>query len=84
MKLAGAYIPRRWIESRRIVDAAPLLPVALITGLVVIQTLADGRRLTIDARVPGIMAAAVAIRLRAPLIAVVIVGAGVTALVRAA
>ena len=76
-------MPRRWIESPQVRRGAPLLPVALIVGLVVIQTFGDGRRLTIDARVPGLIAAAIAIRYRAPFVVVVLVGAGVTALFRA-
>lgn len=59
-----------------------LLAPAMLGALVAINTFASGRHLTIDARAAGIAAALVAIRLRAPLLVVVIVAAAVTALVR--
>ena len=60
-----------------------LLAPAMLAALVAINTFASGRSLTIDARAAGIAAAIVAIRLRAPLLAVVVVAAAATALVRA-
>jgi branched chain amino acid efflux pump len=60
-----------------------LLGPALLAALVAIGTLGDGRTLVLDARVPGVLAAAVAIRLRAPVLLVVIVAAAVTATIRA-
>jgi branched chain amino acid efflux pump len=60
-----------------------LLAPAMLAALVAINTFASGRSLTIDARVAGIVAAIVAIRLRAPLLVVVVVAAAVTAVVRA-
>lgn len=59
-----------------------LLPAALLAALVATQTVADGARLTIDARIVGVGAAAIAIALRAPFGFVVLIGAAVTALVR--
>lgn len=60
-----------------------LLTPAMLAALVAINTFAAGRHLTIDARVAGIAAAVVALRLRAPLLVVVVLAAAVTALVRA-
>jgi branched-subunit amino acid transport protein len=60
-----------------------LLAPAMLAALVAINTFASGHSLTIDARAAGIAAAIVAIRLGAPLLAVVVVAAAVTALVRA-
>ena len=57
-----------------------LLPTALIAGLVVTQTF-DGD--LVEAKVLGVAAAAVAVALRAPFAAVVLVGAGVAAGLRA-
>lgn len=59
-----------------------LLPAALLAALVATQTLASGSSLVLDARVVGVSAAAVAVWLRAPFAIVVLVGAGVTALIR--
>jgi branched-subunit amino acid transport protein len=61
----------------------PLLAPCLLAALVVGQTLADGRELTIDARVAGVAAAAIALLLRAPLLVVLAAAAGVAAATRA-
>ncbi len=60
-----------------------LLAPALLAALVAINTLGGDRELVIDARLPGVLAAAVAIALKAPILVVVIVAAAVTATVRA-
>jgi branched chain amino acid efflux pump len=56
---------------------------ALLSGLVVVQTLVDGQALAIDPRVAGVGAAAVALLLRAPLIVVLIAAAATAATVNA-
>jgi Branched-chain amino acid transport protein (AzlD) len=61
----------------------PLLAPCLLAALVVGQTLGSGRSLTIDARVPGVIAAAVALMLRAPLPVVLVLAAAVAAGARA-
>lgn len=60
-----------------------LIPPALLGALVIVNTLADGQQLQFDARAVGIGAAIVAAWRRAPLIAVIVIGSAVTALVRA-
>jgi branched-subunit amino acid transport protein len=60
-----------------------LLAPALLAALVVTQAVGGDRQIVLDERLLGIGAAAVAIVLRLPLLAVVIVAAAVTAGVRA-
>lgn len=60
-----------------------LIPAALIAALVVKDTFSVGQHLQLDARALGVGCAAIAAWRRAPLIAVIVVGAAVTALVRA-
>ena len=60
-----------------------LIPVALLPALIVSGTFSVGQHLQIDARVAGVGAAAIAAWRRAPLILVIVIGAGVTAAVRA-
>jgi branched-subunit amino acid transport protein len=61
-----------------------LIPAALIAAIVVHDTFGlGGQRLTIDARAAGVGAAVVLAWKRAPFILVVVVGAAVTAVVRA-
>ncbi len=73
---AGRELPP-WLDR-----LSTLLPAALLAALVATQTVADGTTLTIDARLAGVAAAAVAVALRAHFGIVVLVGAGVTALLR--
>ena len=60
-----------------------LIPAALIAALVVKDTLSVGQHLQIDARVAGVGAAVIAAWRKAPLIAVILIGAAVTAAIRA-
>jgi uncharacterized membrane protein len=60
-----------------------LLAPAVLAGLVVTQSVADGDDLVLDERLAGLAAAIVALRLRAPLLAAVVIAAAVTAAVRA-
>ena len=83
LKWSGAVVPARWLDGPAIRRAAALLPIALLVGLIITQTFDGGRRLTLDARIPGILVALLAVRLRAPFLAVVVSAAVTTALVRA-
>jgi branched chain amino acid efflux pump len=60
-----------------------LLAPALLAALVVTQTFAHDGKLTLDARAAGLAAAAVALALRASLIATIVVAALTTAGIRA-
>jgi branched-subunit amino acid transport protein len=60
-----------------------LLAPALLAALVVTQAVGGDREIVVDARLLGLGAAVAAIALRAPLLAVVVVAASVTALARA-
>jgi branched-subunit amino acid transport protein len=59
-----------------------MLAPALLAALVVTQAVAGDRRFVFDERLLGLVAAVVAIRLRAPLLAVVVIAAAVTAIAR--
>ena len=60
-----------------------MLAPALLAALVVTQLVGGDRRLVFDERLLGLTAAMVAILLRAPFLAVVVVAAAVTAAARA-
>lgn len=68
----------------RLQTVVELLPAALLAALVANQTFAEGAAMTVDARIAGVAVAALAVALRAPFALVVLLGAGVTALVRLA
>jgi len=59
-----------------------LIPAAVISALIIKDTLTQGQDIVIDARAAGIAVAILAAWRRAPLIAVIIAGAATTALLR--
>ena len=75
--LGGRELPER---ATRVLG---LLAPAVLAALVVTQTVGGDREVVVDERVAGVAAAVVALALRAPLLAVVAVAAGVTAALRA-
>ena len=83
IKLAGHLAPRRVLERPEIVRLAALVTVGLLTALVAVQTVAGDRRLELDARLPALGVAAVALWLRAPFILVVVLAAATAAGLRA-
>ncbi|HWF41220.1 MAG TPA: AzlD domain-containing protein [Acidothermaceae bacterium] len=82
LKLVGYSLPRRVIEQPVVKHVAELLPVALLTALIATQTFTTGHHLQLDARAAGLVAAAIAVRFKAPFLVVVAVACVVTALVR--
>jgi branched-subunit amino acid transport protein len=79
-KVVGPLAAGRVVLPPALRRAAELLPTALIAGLVVTQTFDGG---WLDAKVLGVVAAALAVALRAPFAVVVLVGAGAAAGLRA-
>jgi branched-subunit amino acid transport protein len=59
-----------------------LVPAALLSALIVRDTFTTGQEYVLDARAAGVAVAAVAAWRRAPLVAVILLGVVVTALVR--
>jgi len=82
LKLVGYSLPRRVIEQPVVKHVAELLPVALLTALIATQTFTTGHHLQLDARAAGLVAAAIAVRFKAPFLVVVAVACVVTAFVR--
>jgi hypothetical protein len=83
LKAAGPVLLGGRPLPDRLSGVVTLVGPALLAALVAIGTFADGQRLVLDARVLGVAAAAVAIKLRAPVLLVVVIAAGVTAGARA-
>jgi len=84
LKLVGYSLPRRVIEQPVVKHVAELLPVALLTALIATQTFTSGHHLRLDARAAGLVAAAIAVRFKAPFLVVVALACLVTAVVRLA
>lgn len=75
LKLAGHLVPPHLLEGRRTKRVADYLPIALLSGLVVVQSFVADRGLVLDARAAGLGVAAVALLLRAPFLVVVVLAA---------
>jgi hypothetical protein len=61
----------------------PLLAVPLLAGLIVVQTLADGSRMVVDARLPALGVAALCVWRGAPFLVTVLAAAATAAGLRA-
>ena len=74
--LGGQELPRR------LASAFELLAPSVLAALVVTQAFAEDGKIVVDEKLVGVGAAVVAVRLRAPLITVMVLAAVSTALVR--
>ena len=81
-KLLGHLIPERFVRNPSIRSLAALLTVAMLAGLVGIQTFVSAEGITLDARAAALAVAAVLFYLRVPFIIVVIAAATVASLLR--
>lgn len=83
LKAAGPLLLGGRRLPERVERIAQQLPAALLASLVVVSTVAADRSLVLDARLPGVVAGGVALRLRAPFVVVVAVAVTVTGGLRA-
>lgn len=82
IKLLGYLVPEKILENEKMTRAAGTLTIGLLASLTIVNTVASGTVVAFDARVAALVAAGVALLLRAPFLVVVIVGAGAAALAR--
>lgn len=83
IKLLGYLVPPRVLEAPTAARTAELTTVALLSALIVVQTIGDGQGVVIDARLPALGVAAVLFALRVPFILVIIGAAATAAALRA-
>ncbi|CAM3374553.1 AzlD domain-containing protein [Occultella aeris] len=81
-KLVGHLVPARLLEDERMTRVAGALTIGLLASLVAMNTVSSGQQVVLDARLGALVAAAIALVLRAPFLVVVLVGAGAAALLR--
>ena len=81
-KLAGYLVPARLMENPRMTRVAGTLTIGLLASLTAVNTFSSGQSLVVDARLAALLAAAVALWLRAPFLVVVLAGAGAAAVAR--
>ena len=83
LKLAGYALPQRWFAAPALRRVIGVLPVALLSALIVVEAIADGRHYDIDwPRLAGVAVGAVALWRRAPFLVVVVSAAATAAIVR--
>ncbi len=65
LKLLGYSLPESILNRPVIQRINALIPIALLSALVAVQTFGNGKSLTIDHRLAGVLVAAIALRLGA-------------------
>ncbi|WP_347109301.1 AzlD domain-containing protein [Paenarthrobacter sp. S56] len=81
-KLVGYFVPAKLLQNPRIMHVAGTMTIGLLASLTVVNALASGQSVVVDARIGALAAAAVALWLRAPFLVVVLCGAAAAALLR--
>ncbi|HRA77129.1 MAG TPA: AzlD domain-containing protein [Propionicimonas sp.] len=84
LKLAGYLLPQAWLDSEPVHDLAGSLTVGLLASLTMMNTVGSSAGLSLDSRLLALAAGAAALRLQAPYLVVVLVGAVAAALGRLA
>ncbi len=72
LKYSGHSIPAHWLEHPTIVRINSLIPIALLSALVAVQTVTEKSKLMIDHRLAGVSVAVIALLLKAPFPVVVL------------
>ena len=80
LKYSGHSVPEKWLSHPRIQRVNALIPIALLSALVAVQTFTEKSTLMIDQRLLGLSVAIVALFLKAPFPIVVISAAASSAL----
>ncbi|KRE53280.1 branched-chain amino acid transporter AzlD [Arthrobacter sp. Soil736] len=83
-KLMGYLVPASLLRNPRMSRVAGTMTIGLLASLTIVNTVASGQALVLDARLGALAAAGVALFFRAPFLAVVVAGAGAAALLRLA
>jgi len=74
-KFAGFLVPAKMLDNPRMLRVAGALTIGLLAALTAVNTVASGQSLVLDARLAALVAAGVALWLKAPFLVVVLVGA---------
>ena len=81
LKLAGMSVPQSWLAAPRVQRIAGLIPVALLSALVVVQSVTTHHALILDARAAGVAVAVALLMVRASFPVVVVSAALASALI---
>ena len=72
LKYLGHNVPERFLTNPRMLRINTLIPIALLSALVGVQTITEKGKWVIDQRLAGVAVALVALALKAPYFVVVI------------
>jgi len=75
IKLSGYLLPRKLLDRPVVIRLAMGLTVGLLASLTILNTVGKGQAIVLDSRLLALGAAAIALRLKAPYLVVVLVGA---------
>ena len=81
LKYSGHSVPERWLSHPKIQRVNALIPIALLSALVSVQSFTDKTALVIDQRIVGLSVAITALLLKAPFPIVVLSAAVSSAIV---
>ena len=79
LKYFGHSVPEKYLSHPRALRINTLIPIALLSALVAVQTLTDKTKLIFDQRLAGLAVAVIALTLKAPFPVVVIGSAAASA-----
>ncbi|WP_026539444.1 AzlD domain-containing protein [Arthrobacter sp. 9MFCol3.1] len=82
-KLLGYLVPASLLRNPRMSRIAGTMTIGLLASLTVVNAVASGQSLVLDARLGALAAAGIALWFRAPFLVVVIAGAAAAAGLRA-
>ncbi len=80
LKYFGHSIPEKFLSNPRVLRINTVIPIALLSALVAVQTFSEKSALVIDQRVAGVAVAVIALALKAPFPVVVLGSAAASAL----
>ncbi|CAB4340290.1 MAG: AzlD domain-containing protein [Actinobacteria bacterium] len=80
LKYLGHSVPEKFLTNPRVLRINALIPIALLSALVGVQTITENGKWVIDQRLAGVAVALIALALKAPYF-VVVVSAAVTSAV---
>lgn len=81
-KILGFLIPKRFADSPKVVEFANSLTVALLASLLLVQTVAAGTAIALDARIPAVAVAGLLYWRKAPFLVAVLAAAVVATVLR--
>ena len=77
LKFFGHSIPDNWLKHPKIQRINTLIPIALLSALVAVQTFTEKSKLVLDHRFAGVSVAVIALLLKAPF-PIVVLSAAIT------